>query len=46
MDYTKYIKYISALTILCAMILHVAGITPWNSILQLCCHNVGNSKPD
>lgn len=35
MDYTKYIKYLSAMTILCAMALHVAGITPWNSILQL-----------
>ena len=31
----KYIKYASALTILSAMVLHVAGITPWNSILQL-----------
>ena len=35
MDYTKYIKYLSAMTILCAMALLVAGITPWNSILQL-----------
>lgn len=31
----KYIKYASAVTILSAMVLHVAGITPWNSILQL-----------
>ena len=31
----KYIKYASAVTILAAMILHTAGITPWNSILQL-----------
>lgn len=31
----KYIKYASALIILSAMVLHVAGITPWNSILQL-----------
>jgi len=22
-------------TILCAMVLHVAGITPWNSMLQM-----------
>jgi hypothetical protein len=31
----KYIKYLSAVTILCAMVLHVAGITPWNSLLQM-----------
>ena len=31
----KYIKYASAVTILCAMVLHVLGITPWNSLLQL-----------
>ena len=31
----KYIKYASAVTILCAMVLHTAGITPRNSILQL-----------
>jgi hypothetical protein len=30
-----YVKYASAVIILCAMVLHVAGITPWNSILQL-----------
>ena len=30
-----YIKYASALTILCAMVLHTLGITPWNSILQM-----------
>jgi len=30
-----YIKYASAVIILVAMILHVAGITPWNSILQM-----------
>jgi hypothetical protein len=29
------IKYASALTILSAMVLHVLGITPWNSILQM-----------
>jgi len=35
MKYVKYIKYLSAITILCAMVLHVAGVTPWNSIVQL-----------
>ena len=30
-----YVKYASAVIILIAMILHVAGITPWNSILQM-----------
>ena len=29
------IKYASAVIILVAMVLHVAGITPWNSILQM-----------
>ena len=29
------IKYASAVIILIAMVLHVAGITPWNSILQM-----------
>ena len=29
------IKYASALTILSAMVLHVLGITPWNSVLQM-----------
>ena len=29
------IKYASAVVILVAMVLHVAGITPWNSILQM-----------
>jgi len=32
----RIIKYASAITILIAMSLHVAGITPWNSIFQLC----------
>jgi hypothetical protein len=32
---TLYVKYFSAVTILCAMVLHVLGVTPWNSILQL-----------
>lgn len=35
MSHITFIKYASALTILLAMILHVAGITPWNSILQM-----------
>jgi hypothetical protein len=30
-----YVKYTSAIIILIAMIFHVAGWTPWNSILQL-----------
>jgi len=30
-----FVKYASAVIILIAMILHVAGITPWNSILQM-----------
>jgi hypothetical protein len=30
-----YIKYASAILILSAMVLHVAGITPWNSIIQM-----------
>ena len=34
-DHVWYIKYASAITILCAMVLHVQGITPWNSILQM-----------
>ena len=29
------IKYASAVIILIAMVLHVAGVTPWNSILQM-----------
>ena len=32
----RIVKYASAITILIAMSLHVAGITPWNSIFQLC----------
>lgn len=35
MNHITLVKYASAVTILCAMVLHVAGITPWNSILQL-----------
>lgn len=34
-DHVFYIKYLSAITILCAMVLHVLGITPWNSFLQM-----------
>lgn len=34
-DHVFYIKYASALMILCAMVLHVLGITPWNSIVQM-----------
>jgi hypothetical protein len=34
-NHITVIKYASAVTILCAMVLHVAGITPWNSLLQL-----------
>jgi hypothetical protein len=30
-----YVKYASAVTILIAMVFHVAGITPWNSIIQM-----------
>lgn len=35
MNHITVIKYASAVTILLAMILHVAGATPWNSILQM-----------
>lgn len=35
MNHITIIKYASAVTILVAMVLHVAGITPWNSLLQL-----------
>lgn len=34
-DHVWYIKYASAIIILSAMVLHVQGITPWNSILQM-----------
>lgn len=34
-DYTIIIKWFSATMILCAMPLHILGITPWNSILQI-----------
>lgn len=35
MNHVVFIKYFSAVTILCAMVLHVQGITPWNSFLQI-----------
>ena len=35
MNHITIIKYSSAIIILLAMILHVAGATPWNSILQM-----------
>lgn len=34
-NHIVYIKYASAIIILIAMVFHVAGWTPWNSILQL-----------
>jgi hypothetical protein len=34
-DPVFYVKWASAIIILCAMVLHVLGITPWNSLLQL-----------
>jgi hypothetical protein len=34
-DATKYVKWCSATLILCAMPLHILGITPYNSILQI-----------
>ena len=34
-DHVWYIKYAGAATILCAMVLHVVGITHWNSIVQM-----------
>jgi hypothetical protein len=34
-DKTQIIKWISVSTILIAMVFHVLGLTPWNSILQL-----------
>jgi hypothetical protein len=35
MNHITVVKYASAMTILVAMVLHVAGITPWNSIVQM-----------
>ncbi len=34
-DYTVLVKWCSAVIILIAMVFHVLGLTPWNSILQL-----------
>ena len=34
-DNTRIIKWVSAGTILIAMVFHVLGLTTWNSILQL-----------
>lgn len=34
-DKTHVIKWVSACTILIAMVFHVLGLTPWNSIFQL-----------
>ena len=34
-DPVFYVKWASAITILVAMVFHVLGITPWNSLLQL-----------
>jgi hypothetical protein len=34
-DKVVLVKYFSAITILIAMVFHVLGFTPWNSILQL-----------
>jgi len=34
-DHVWYIKWASATTILIAMVFHVMGWTPWNSIIQL-----------
>ena len=34
-NHVTIIKYTSAIFILSAMVLHVAGISPWNSILQM-----------
>ena len=35
MNHITIIKYSSAIIILVAMVLHVAGAIPWNSILQM-----------
>mgnify|MGYP006874405338 CR=1 FL=1 len=35
MNHITVIKYASAVTILLAMTLHVQGITPWNSFIQI-----------
>ena len=35
MNHVTVVKYASAVTILIAMVLHVAGMTPWNSFAQM-----------
>ena len=35
MNHVTIVKYASAVTILIAMVLHVAGVTPWNSFAQM-----------
>jgi len=35
LDSTRIVKWFSAVVILIAMVFHVLGLTPWNSILQL-----------
>ena len=35
MNHITVVEYTSAVIILIAMVLHVAGITPWNSLLQM-----------
>ena len=35
MNHITIVKYASAVTILIAKVLHVAGITPWNSFAQM-----------
>ena len=35
MKHIVYVKYTSAVVILVAMVLHVGGYTPWNSLLQM-----------
>jgi hypothetical protein len=34
-NHVTIVKYASAVTILIAMVLHVAGMTPWNSFAQM-----------
>lgn len=34
-DYTIIVKWVSAAMILCAMPLHILGMTPYNSIVQI-----------
>lgn len=34
-DHVWYVKYLSAMVILIAMVFHVKGWTPWNSYIQV-----------